>query len=96
MKIDDFAAEPIGQDGFLPHVLERCLGFLPWITNQSIAVMASTEYNSVKIVKLPNPFGEDACYYEIYENLLELYLQNHSDLFGGQSFHMSGPIHTGP
>ena len=66
-----------------------------WITNQSIAVMASTEYKSCKIVRLPNPFYEDACYYERYENLLELYLQNHSDLFGGQPFHMSGPIHTG-
>ena len=96
MKIDNFAAEPIGQDGFLPHVLERCLGFLPWITNQSIAVMASTEHKSCKIVRLPNPFCEDACYYEIYENLLELYLQNHSDLFGGQPFHMSGPILNGP
>ena len=96
LKIDNFAAEPIGQDGFLPHVLERCFGFLPWITNQSIAVMASTEHKSCKIVRLPNPFCEDACYYEIYENLLELYLQNHSDLFGGQPFHMSGPILTGP
>lgn len=54
--------------------------------------MARTVYNSIKIINLPNPFYEDAHYYEIYENLLELYLQNHSDLFGGQAFHMSGPI----
>lgn len=92
LKIDNFAAEPIGQDGFLPHILERCLGFLPWITNQSIAVMVSTENDTNRIVKLPNPLCKDTYYYEMYEELLELYLQNHSDLFGGQPFHMSGPI----
>lgn len=92
LKIDNFAAEPIGQDGFLPHILERCLGFLPWITNQSIAVIASTENNTNRVIKLPNPLCKDTYYYEIYEKLLELYLQNHSDLFGGQPFNMSGPI----
>ena len=59
LKIDNFAAKPIGQDGFLSHVLERCFGFLRWITNQSIAVMASTEHKSFKIVRLPNPFSKN-------------------------------------
>ena len=59
LKIDNFAAELIGQDDFLPQVLERCFSFLRWITNQSIAVMASTEHKSFKIVRLPNPFSKN-------------------------------------
>jgi len=54
--------------------------------------MASTENNTNRIVRLQNPLCKDKYYYEIYEKLLELYLQNHSDLFGCQPFHMSGPI----
>lgn len=38
LEIDHFASEPIGTDGGLPHALERCLGFLPYLVGLSAAV----------------------------------------------------------
>ena len=38
LRWDDFTKEPMPEDGFLAHALERCLGLLPMLSNQKCYV----------------------------------------------------------
>jgi lipopolysaccharide biosynthesis protein len=92
LKVEDFAIEPIDQDGYLPHALERCLGFIPSLCNLKIAVSAKLDLDEFVITNLPAPFEEEEKYYEIYENLLDQYCNDQPELFGGKSEYIKGPL----
>jgi len=90
LQIDHFAEEPIGIDGYLPHALERCLGFLPALTGHSLAVAVLNAESGHKLTKLPDPFDEKQQFSIKFERLLESYLYERPELHGGQLAHISG------
>lgn len=91
LQIDHFAEEPIGIDGYLPHTLERCLGFLPYLAGLSVAVAANTAKGQQKLKILPSPFEQEQQYSLKFEQFLEAYIQQRPELFGGQAAHVVGP-----
>jgi len=92
LEIDHFASEPIGVDGGLPHALERCLGFLPSLvglatTVRKVDCTGSTICGQI-LKKLPNPLQHELKYSSIFENLLEAYLHQRPEMYGGQVDHI--------
>ena len=91
LQVNHFAEEPIGIDGYLPHALERCLGFLPSVAGTSLAVAALTANGPHKLKALPDPLGDEQHYSLLFEQSLEDYLLQRPELYGGQAAHLVGP-----
>lgn len=108
LQMDHFASEPIGEDGGLPHALERCLGFLPSLVGlrtgvrkldsigfgaidssiQGSSFAAATEISRQTFQILPDPFQQEQKYSSVFEDLLQAYLDQRPELYGGQAAHI--------